>query len=263
MKKILLFIVVAFSVTQLWSQQAGMSATGQTTKEDRNFRIPLIGETAPSFTAESTNGTINFPGDFGRKWKVLFSHPQDFTPVCSTEILELARMQDEFDKQGIKLVALSTDALDTHVQWKKSLESLKLDDNQSVKIKFPLVDDAKQVVSKMYGMIHAASNTTKDVRGVYIIDPDNIIQAIYFYPKNVGRNTAELLRTVMALQTAQSTNVLMPVNWQAGSDVLIPAPPSSDATQKATLPDGIYSPVWYLWYKKVGQKRSNMFVSKD
>ena len=114
----LLFIVVAFSVTSLWSQNASMSSGKSKSDEDRNFRIPLIGESAPEFTAESTNGTINFPSDFGHKWKVLFSHPQDFTPVCSTEILELAYLQDECDKLGVKLVVVSTDALDTHVQWK-------------------------------------------------------------------------------------------------------------------------------------------------
>src|SRR5450759_2308134 len=157
MRKLLFFVVLAFSVTQLWSQNESVSSTQAKPKEDRNFRIPLIGESAPSFTAESTNGTINFPIDFGRKWKVLFSHPQDFTPVCSTEILELANLQDEFDKLGTKLIVISTDALETHVQWKKSMETLNLNNKGSVKIKFPLVDDANLVVSKEYGMIHPLS----------------------------------------------------------------------------------------------------------
>jgi peroxiredoxin 2/4 len=250
MKKILLLIVAVTVVSQLWSQNGSISSSQQTAKEDRNFRIPLIGETAPSFTAESTNGTVNFPDDYGHKWKILFSHPQDFTPVCSTEIIELASLQDEFDKLGVKLVVVSTDALETHVQWKKSMESLDLNGKGNVKIKFPLVDDKKLEVSKMYGMIHPASNTTKSVRGVFIIDPDNIIQAIYFYPKSVGRNTDELIRMVTALQTTEGSKVLTPVNWRAGNDLLVPAPPSSDAAAKTTVPDGFYSPVWYLWYKK-------------
>jgi peroxiredoxin (alkyl hydroperoxide reductase subunit C) len=170
--------------------------------------------------------------------------------VCTTEILELAKLQDQFDKLGIKLVVVSADALDTHVQWKKSMESLNLNGNGNVKIKFPLVDDDKLVVSKMYGMIHPASNTTKSVRGVFIIDPDNLIQAIYFYPKSVGRNTDELIRMVTALQTTEKNNVLTPVNWKAGNDLLVPAPPSADASGKTKVPDGFYSPVWYLWYKK-------------
>jgi len=263
MKKILLFILTAFSVTQIWSQVASFSSEQQETKEDRNFRVPLIGELAPSFTAESTNGTIKFPDDFGKRWKVLFSHPQDFTPVCSTEILELARLQEAFDKLGAKLIVISTDPLATHVQWKKSLESLTLNDKGTVKIKFPLVDDDNRVISKEYGMIHPASNTTQAVRGVFIIDPDNIIQAIYFYPKSVGRNTDELVRMVTALQTTESGNVFTPVNWKAGNDLLVPVPPSFDASGKSTIPPGIYSPVWYLWFKKVNPTKDNLFESEN
>jgi peroxiredoxin (alkyl hydroperoxide reductase subunit C) len=261
MKKILLLIIAVTVVSQLRSQDVTMSPTQPTSKEDRNFRIPLIGEVAPSFTAESTNGTINFPDDFGRKWKILFSHPQDFTPVCTTEIMELAKLQDQFDKLGVKLVAVSADALDTHVQWKKSMESLDLNGNGNVKIKFPLVDDYNLVVSKLYGMIHPASNTTKSVRGVFIIDPDNIIQAIYFYPKSVGRNTDELIRMVTALQTTEKSHVLTPVNWKAGNDLLVPTPPAADASGKVSVPDGYYSPVWYLWFKKANTAGDNMSQS--
>ena len=254
MKKILLFVVTSLFVTQIWSQSGSASLTQTVTKEDRNFRIPLIGESAPSFTAESTNGTINFPADFGHKWKILFSHPQDFTPVCTTEILELANLQNEFEKLGTQIIVISTDLLETHVQWKKSMETLDLNKKGGVKIKFPLVDDDKLVVSKMYGMIHPLSNTTKSVRGVFIIDPDNIIQAIYFYPKAVGRNTDELLRMIAALQTTSSGKVLTPVNWKAGNDLLVPIPPKTDGTGKTIVPDGYYSPIWYLWFKKGNQK---------
>jgi peroxiredoxin (alkyl hydroperoxide reductase subunit C) len=263
MKKILLFTLTVLCVTRIWSQEVPVTSNQQETQENRNFRIPLIGELAPSFTAESTNGTIVFPDDFGRRWKVLFSHPQDFTPVCSTEIVELARMQEEFDKLGAKLIVISTDALSTHVQWKKSLESLTLNDKGNVKIKFPLVDDDNRVISKEYGMIHPASNTTQAVRGVFIIDPDNIIQAIYFYPKSVGRNTDELIRMVMALQTTESGKVLTPVNWKAGNDLLVPVPPAVDASGKSPIPQGIYSPVWYLWFKKVSQSNDNLFESEN
>jgi peroxiredoxin 2/4 len=246
MKKLLLFVFMIFSVTLLWAQN-------EKSKEDRNFRIPLIGETAPSFTAESTNGTINFPSDFAGKWKILFSHPQDFTPVCTTEILELAYLQDEFDKLGVKLVVVSTDALDTHVQWKKSMESLNLNNKGLVKIKFPLVDDKNLSISKQYGMIHSASNTTQAVRGVFVIDPKEIVQAIYFYPRSVGRNTDELLRVVSALKATSSDKVMTPVNWKAGNDLLVPIPPTSNAKSAGTVPAGYYSPVWYLWYKKANQ----------
>ncbi len=250
MKRILLFVVLLLSVTQLWSQGELVPATKEQSKEDRNFRIPLIGEQAPTFTAESTNGIINFPGDFGRKWKILFSHPQDFTPVCTSEILELANLQSEFDKLGVKVVVVSTDALATHVQWKKAMEGLSYKEREPVKIKFPLVDDQSLVISKEYGMIHAASNTTKSVRGVFIIDPDNVIQAIYFYPSSVGRNTDEIVRMITALETTSADKVMTPANWKAGNDVLIPFPPKTDPANPEAVPAGYYNLAWFMWYKK-------------
>ena len=146
MKKVIVSLIVLFSLTNLWSQEK---------KEDRNFRIPLLGEKAPSFTAQSTNGSINFPDDYGRKWKVLFSHPQDFTPVCSSEILQLANLQNEFDKLKTQLVVVSTDKIYTHEEWKKALEQIKFQGREPVKIKFPLVDDASHSVAALYGMIHS------------------------------------------------------------------------------------------------------------
>ncbi len=244
MKKVFLLLLVAFSVSQLWAQEK---------KEDRNFRIPLIGEKAPSFTAQATTGEINFPSDYGRNWKVLFSHPQDFTPVCSSEILELANLQTEFDKLGVKLVVLSADPLNTHNDWKKALESLSFKGRTPVKIKFPIVDDQNLVVSKMYGMIHAPSNTTRDVRGVFIIDPENTIQVIYFYPTTVGRSTDELLRTITALQTVAKEKVLTPADWKAGNDVLIPyLPKAGDDKKTAANTANIYNVAWFMTYKKLG-----------
>lgn len=245
----LLIVIIAFSVTKLWSQY-NFLFDQEKPLEDRNFHIPLIGEKAPSFTAYSTNGEIKFPEDYGHNWKILFSHPQDFTPVCTTEILELANLQSEFDKLGVKIVSLSTDALDTHRQWKKAMEGLAYKHREAVKINFPLVDDENLVISKKYGMIHSASNTTRDVRGVFIIDPDNIIQAIYFYPKSVGRNTDELLRMITALQKTSSDKVMTPANWKAGDDVLVPTIPNSTATAAELASEGLYNLSWFVWYKK-------------
>ena len=242
MKKLLMIVLIVFSMAQLKSQNV--------VKEDRNFRMPLIGEVAPSFTSETTNGTINFPSEFGRKWKLLFSHPQDFTPVCTTEILELAYLQDQFDKLGVKVVVVSTSSIDQHQLWKKSMEGLNLNNKGTVKIKFPLVDDKSLSISKMYGMIHPSTNSTKAVRGIFIINPENIIQAIFFYPMSVGRGTDELLRTLTALQTTHDSKVMTPVNWKSGNDLLIPIPPESDAKNPGVVPAGFSSPVWYLWYKK-------------
>ena len=249
MKKTLFFILLVFSVTKLLSQDVLLTDQPKPV-ENRNFRIPLIGEKAPSFTSKSTNGEIKFPDDFGRSWKILFSHPQDFTPVCSTEILELANLKDEFDKLGVKIVTVSTDPLSTHQQWKKAMEDLVYKDRKSIKIDFPLVDDEDLSISKKYGMIHSASNTTKDVRGVFIIDPNNIIQAIYFYPSAVGRNTDELLRVVTALQKTSADKVFTPVNWKAGDDVMVPSVPNSTATSEELASQGLYNLTWFMWYKK-------------
>ena len=249
MKKIMLFFLIFLSAIQLWSQDEFFDGP-QNPVEDRNFRTPLIGEKAPSFKAVSTNGEINFPGDYGRSWKILFSHPQDFTPVCTTELLELAKLQDKFEKMGVKIVAISTDKLDTHVQWKKAMEGLTYKDKEPVKIEFPLVADEDLSVSKRYGMIHAETNNTRDVRGVFIIDPDNIIQASYFYPKSVGRNTEELLRVVTALEKTSEEHVMTPANWKAGDDILVPTVPKPEGSADELASEGYYKLAWFVWFKK-------------
>ena len=168
-------------------------------------------------------------------------------------------MQGELDKLGVKIAVISTDPVETHHQWKKSLESLNINNQGTVKINFPLIGDDDLKIAKMYGMIHPESNSTRSVRGVFIIDPNNIIQVIYFYPINVGRNTDEILRTLAALETSaeQSTHashVLTPVNWNPGKDLLVSIPPKAQASKSATdVPEGYYSPVWYMWYKKASQ----------
>jgi peroxiredoxin 2/4 len=254
MKKNFLLLVLALSLTQLFAQNDPKSS-----KEDRNYKIPLIGEQAPSFTAETTNGTLTFPSDYGKKWKILFSHPQDFTPVCSSEILELAHLQGKLDELGVKIAIISTDPVETHLQWKKSLESLNINNQGTVKINFPLIGDDDVKIAKLYGMIHPETNSTKSVRGVFIIDPNNIVQAIYFYPLNIGRNTDEILRTVTALQTSAkesttASHVLTPVNWNPGKDLLVSIPPKAQSSKTSSdIPEGYYSPVWYMWYKKASQ----------
>ena len=217
--------------------------------------IPMIGDDAPSFTAETTNGELNFPADYGRKWKIIFSHPRDFTPVCSTEILTLAHMQEDFDNLDVKMIIVSTDTLAKHFMWKKALEETAYKDKDPVKIKFPFVDDNRLVVSKEYGMLHLPISTTKDVRGVFIINPQNKIEAIYFYPMNIGRNMEEIKRTVIALQTAGKgkDHVLIPANWQVGDDVLVPQFPYTDK-QLADNPEvknNYYNIGSFMWFKKM------------
>jgi peroxiredoxin (alkyl hydroperoxide reductase subunit C) len=244
------YVSIALTALTAWSQDPYLFEP-QPPEDNRNFRIPLIGETAPSFKAESTNGEINFPADYGKSWKILFSHPQDFTPVCTTELLELAKLEDKFDKMNVKVLAISTDKLSTHEQWKKAMESLLINDNKAVKIEFPIIADESLSVSKKYGMIHPESNSTRDVRGVFIIDPNNIVQAIYFYPKEVGRNTDELVRMVTALEKTSTDKVLTPANWKAGQDVLVPTIPNAFASKDQLASDGLYNKAWFLWYKRI------------
>jgi peroxiredoxin (alkyl hydroperoxide reductase subunit C) len=191
MKKVFLFLALFLSVTILRSQN------------NENPRIPIIGEKAPSVSVITTNGNIKFPSDFGKSWKILFSHPQDFTPVCSSELLELAYMQDDFDKLNTKILVLSVDSLNSHNDWKKAMEEINYKGRGPVKINFPIAADRNYQVSKKYGMLNSTSNSTKTVRAVFIIDPDNVVQTIMYYPMSVGRNIDEIKRTLVALQTGK------------------------------------------------------------
>ena len=230
-----------------------MAANQVFSQDTKEVRIPLIGETAPSFTAESTNGKITFPDDYYGKWKILFSHPAAFTPVCSSELIELAEMQNDLEKMDTKVIVVSTDGLNSHIAWKKSMESLRYKDRETPKINFPLISDNGLEVSKKYGMIHSYSSTTRDIRGVFIIDPNDKIRAIFFYPMNVGRNMDEIKRTVMALQMADGKNILTPANWLPGNEVLIPAPKTeADADKLAAKKDpDLRELAWYMWFKKM------------
>lgn len=216
-------------------------------------QIPLIGSQAPSFTAKSTDGKITFPNNFGDSWKILFSHPQDFTPVCSSELLELAYMQDEFSRLGVKVAVISTDDVDQHQMWKAHLEELDYKGRGMQKINFPIFEDQKGEASKKYGMLHEAVSTTKDIRGVFIIDSKNTVRSINFYPMQVGRNIDEIIRIVEALQTTDATKVLTPANWTKGDDVMIPYYPYTKAQLAANpkLEDEFYSVGNRMWFKKV------------
>lgn len=215
-------------------------------------KIPLIGEKAPSFTENSTNGILNFPEDFGTSWKILFSHPLDFTAVCTSELCGLANYQEKFDSLGVKIAVVSIDEIDRHLLWKEFMEKSFRENGENVEIKYPIVADISEKVSKKYGMLHTI-NTNRDIRGVFIIDPDNIVQAISFYPTSIGRNINEMLRTIAALQLAQNENVLTPANWKPGDDVLVPHKPYTADELKANpeLKDQYYNVGEYMWFKKV------------
>lgn len=219
-----------------------------------NQRTPMLGQQAPAFKGTSTTGNINFPDDYWTKWKIIFSHPADFTAVCSSEIMELANMQSDFEKLNAALLVLSTDGLNSHIEWIHSLEAIEIDGKQIPKIRFPLITDSDLTISSLYGMIEENNHSIKrDIRAVYIIDPDNKMSAIFSYPSNVGRNMQEIKRTLIALQTSEKYNVLTPADWKPGSDVLLPSPVSIDESRKLEnkKDEDIYMRQWYMWYKKL------------
>ncbi|WP_340113572.1 peroxiredoxin [Maribellus mangrovi] len=218
-------------------------------------KFPLIGDKAPSFTETSTNGILKFPEDFGESWKILFSHPLDFTSVCTSELCGLARNQDKLDSMGVKVAVVSIDEIERHLLWKEFMERVLHDENQAIKIKYPIVADLSGQVSKKYGMLHHATEDKRDVRGVFIIDPDNIIQAISFYPQNVGRNMDEILRMIAALQLTQQENVGTPFSWQPGDDVLVPHKPytSDELEQNPELKDKYYNKGEFMWFKRMNK----------
>jgi len=215
-------------------------------------RIPLIGSQAPSFKAPSTNGPVSFPDDFGKDWKILFAHPRDFTPVCSSEILELAYRQSEFKELGAHIVVISVDRMASHRSWKADLEDVAYKGRNKVKIDFPLVVDSSSVISYSYGMVDLQSANNQSIRGVFFIDPENRIRAFQFYPSEVGRNTDEIVRLLKALQTQYlHQNAIMPANWQPGDDVMVPILTKEDKEELKKPQPKIHFINWYMIFRKL------------
>ncbi len=218
-----------------------------------NPRIPLIGSEAPSFEANSTNGEISFPADFGSNWKIIFAHPRDYTPVCSSEVLELAYKQDEFKALNAEIIVLSTDGLEAHHGWKSNLEEITFKERVPVKINFPLVEDPSYKIANSFGMLDSKNNPGQSIRGVFFIDPENKIRAFYFYPNEVGRSIYEIQRTLIALQTNYADNrIVLPANWQKGDDVMVSHldVKERDADGNPDMKQGFYHVSWFMNFKK-------------
>jgi thioredoxin-dependent peroxiredoxin len=191
-----------------------------------------IGDTAPNFQAETTAGTVNFHAWMGDGWAVLFSHPKDFTPVCTTELGEVARLKPEFAKRNVKVIGLSVDPLGSHAGWAKDIE-----ETQGAALNFPLIADADKKVSDLYGMIHPNASDTFTVRSVFIIGPDKKVKLMLTYPASTGRNFDEILRVIDSLQLTSKYSVATPVNWKNGEDCII-VPAVSDEAAKEKFPGG-------------------------
>lgn len=191
--------------------------------QEQVLSMPRIGDKAPSFTAVTTQGDINFPQDYAGKWVILFSHPADFTPVCTSEFMTFASMQDEFEALNTQLVGLSVDGLYSHIAWLRTIkEKIEYKGMKNVEVTFPLIEDITMNVAKTYGMLQPGESTTKAVRAVFFIDPKGVIRTIIYYPLSLGRNFDELKRVLIGLQTADAYEVALPADWRPGDDVIVP-----------------------------------------
>jgi peroxiredoxin (alkyl hydroperoxide reductase subunit C) len=212
-------------------------------------RIPRINEPAPDFEAKSTHGVIKLSDYTSKgKWVLLFSHPADFTPVCTTEFIEFARKAPEFEKRNVQLIGNSIDSVYSHIAWVRNIE-----EHANVRITFPVIADLDQKVARAFGMVHEAVSDTAAVRAVFFIDPKGVIRALLYYPMSLGRSVDELLRAVEALQFADANSVSTPANWRLGDPVVVAAPATqADAEKRAAGAPGLEVVDWYLSKKKLG-----------
>ncbi len=219
--------------------------------EENVSRMPLIGDPAPAFEAVTTQGNIRFPEDFKGKWVILFSHPADFTPVCTTEFMTFASMADEFKELNTELIGLSVDSLYAHIAWLRKIQDLEWNGMKKVEVKFPLIEDIKMDVANKYGMIQAQSST-QAVRAVFFIDPKGIIRAIMYYPASLGRNFDEIKRVILGLQKADADAVATPANWRPGDDTIVPTAGSCGVAKERmeSKDDSKYCLDWFLCFNK-------------
>ena len=219
--------------------------------ETRNY-MPMIGEPAPAFKATTTQGEINFPEDYKGKWVILFSHPADFTPVCTTEFMTFASMADEFKSMNTELIGLSVDSLYAHIAWLRKIQELEWKGMKNVEVKFPLIEDIRMEVANKYGMIQPGQSNQQAVRAVFIIDPKGIIRLIIYYPLTTGRNFDEIKRVILALQKADAENVATPADWRPGDDVIVPTAGSCGTAKERmdNQSDEQYCLDWFMCFRR-------------
>lgn len=227
------------------------------TNQEITQSMPRIGDKAPSFTAKTTQGIINFPEDFIGKWKILFSHPADFTPVCTSEFMTFASMQKDFDALNCQLVGLSVDGLYSHIAWLRTIkDKIEYKGMKDVEVTFPLIEDITMEVAKKYGMIQPNENSTQAVRAVFFVDPKGIIRTIIYYPLSLGRNFDELKRILLGLQTADEFGVALPADWRPGDDVIVPTAGSCGVAKERmeTKAEDMHCYDWFFCTKKLSKE---------
>ncbi len=227
--------------------------------ENKNecYSMPLIGDEAPHFTAKTTMGEIKFPEDYKDKWVILFSHPADFTPVCTTEFMTFASMQQDLKKMNTELLGLSIDSIYAHIAWLRTIkEKIEYKGMKNIEVTFPVIEDIRMDVAKKFGMVQPNASTTQAVRAVFIIDPKAKVRAILYYPLSNGRNMQEIKRLLQAMQKSDKEGIATPANWQPGDDCIIP-PPGSCGTAKERVEkkeEGKYCLDWFMCFKKEPKK---------
>ena len=219
--------------------------------------MPRIGDKAPEFKAVTTQGEINFPADYSGSWVILFSHPADFTPVCTSEFMTFASMEEQFAKANTKLVGLSVDGLYSHIAWLRTIkEKIEYRGMKDVEVTFPLIEDITMSVAAKYGMMMPGESSTKAVRAVFFIDPKGVIRTIIYYPLSLGRNFQELYRVVVGLQTADAFSVALPADWQPGDDVIVPTAGSCGvAKERMESKDEMKCYDWFFCTKKLDKEK--------
>ena len=233
---------------------------------ETNIAVPMprIGDKAPSFNAVTTQGDIQFPEQYAGSWVILFSHPADFTPVCTSEFMTFATREAEFEELNCKLVGLSVDGLYSHIAWLRTIkEKIQYKGMKNVEVKFPLIEDITMEVAKKYGMIQPGESNTKAVRAVFLIDPKGIIRAIIYYPLSTGRNFDELIRLVKAVQTADAFSVATPADWVPGDEVIVPPAGSCGvAKERMENKDNITCYDWFFCTKPISEAEINKAIKQ-
>ena len=226
-------------------------------EENQVYAMPRIGDKAPEFKAVTTQGDINFPVDYKGSWVILFSHPADFTPVCTSEFMTFATLESKFNEANCKLVGLSVDGLYSHIAWLRTIkEKIEYKGMKDVEVTFPLIEDITMEVAKKYGMMMPGESNTKAVRAVFVIDPAGVIRTIIYYPLSLGRNFDELYRVVLALQTADEFKIATPADWRPGDDVIVPTA-GSCGTAKNRMEgkeEGVECHDWFFCTKKISKE---------